>query len=250
MAKRNDPLRAVSVPRALSKLGFCSRSQAEQLIAEGVVSVNGGIVKRASFRVDPDQDRIAVRGVPVRNKKPSLYFLLNKPSGYITTRVDERARQTVYDLFRHEQTDDSGVLFPVGRLDKETTGALLITNDTQLAEFLTNPDSHVPKMYHVFCQGELTAADVQTLTTGVELEDGYTTRPAKLSELTSGPDRSSCCITITEGKNRQIRRMFDTVGHPVIALQRLSIGTLKLGRLKEGTLRPLTPQEIAQLKGK
>ena len=250
MGKRTDQQRMVSVPRALSKLGFCSRSQAEVLVSERVVTVNGVVVKSASFRVDPAQDRIAVRGVLVRNKKQFVYFLLNKPAGYITTRVDERARQTVYDLFRHEQTDDSGALFPVGRLDKDTTGALLITNDTQLAEYLTNPDSHVPKTYHVVCDGEVNDADVRCLTNGVELDDGYTTRPATLTHVKPGRDRSECSITITEGKNRQIRRMFDAVGHPVIALQRISIGTVKLGRLQEGELRPLTAQEISQLKGR
>lgn len=244
--KSRHPLRVVSLPRALSKLGWCSRSQAERLVAEGKVSVNGRIVTQAAFRVDPSADRIDVEGTEASRTKTFVYLLLNKPAGVVTTRSDERQRRTVYDLI--PSCRGGGHLFPVGRLDKETTGALLITNDSQLGERLTNPSAKFPKTYAVECEGRLTAEERRRLETGIVLDDGYRTLPAVVERAETDGSISSCLLTIIEGKNRQIRRMFDTLGHPVLSLRRIAIGPVELGTLEEGTVRPLTPREVASLK--
>ena len=241
------PNRVVSLPRALSKLGYCSRSQAEKLVADGNVAVNGRKTTSLSFRVDPSVDKIFVDGKPVNKKKEFVYLLFNKPLDVVTTRNDERGRKTVYD-FVFQYTQGVGHLFPVGRLDKDTSGALLITNDSQLGEKLTNPESQFPKTYEVVCEGVLTRAILGELADGIELDDGYKTLPAKFSKLYSENNFSRCEITIVEGKNRQIRRMFETVGHPVIELKRISISSLRLGSLAIGKFRVLTEEEIELLK--
>lgn len=241
--------RVVSLPRALSKLGYCSRSQAEKLVGEGIVSVNGKIIKSLSFRVDPSKDKISVHSEIIKKEKSFIYFLMNKPADVVTTRVDERGRKTVYDLLKENQnTQGTGHLFPVGRLDKDTSGALLITNDTQLSEKLTNPESKFPKTYEVVCEGTLTREILSEFAEGIELDDGYKTLPARISKMYSENNISECHITIVEGKNRQIRRMFDSVGFPVIELKRISIGTLNLDDLQTGKIRKLTSEEISRLK--
>jgi pseudouridine synthase len=240
-----QPKRAVSLPRALSKLGYCSRSQAEKLVAGGTVSVNGKVVRSLSFRVDPFRDTITVDAAPVNRTKSFMYLLFHKPLNVITTRSDERNRSTVYDFIRKWGKETH--LFPVGRLDKDTTGALLITNDTQLGERLTNPSSKFPKTYEVSCEGELTRQTLGVLAEGVTLDDGYKTLPAALSKLHSDERGSRCEITIVEGKNRQIRRMFESVGHPVTAIKRISIGPVRLGEMQPGQMRQLHADEIEQL---
>lgn len=241
--------RVVSLPRALSKLGYCSRSQAEKLVVNGTVSVNGKIVKSLSFRVDPAKDKITVEGAVIDKKKEFVYLLMNKPKDIVTTRKDERGRRTVYDVLKESRNiEDVGHLFPVGRLDKETSGALLITNDSQLGEKLTNPESQTPKTYEVFCEGTLTREKLSELADGVELDDEYTTLPARISKMFSENNFSRCEITITEGKNRQVRRMFEAIGHPVLELKRIAIGSLQLEDLPLGKVRKLKVDEIAQLK--
>lgn len=247
--KGKQELRAVSLPRALSKLGLCSRSQAEKLVADGKVSVNGKVVTSLSFRVDPARDRFSVEGADVAKEKTFVYLLMNKPVDVVTTRVDERGRRTVYDLLKADRiAENAGHLFPVGRLDKETSGALLFTNDTQLGEKLTNPNSKFPKTYAVVCEGILNREVLSQLSEGITLEDGYTTLPARIAKMFSENDVSECEITIVEGKNRQIRRMFEQVGFPVLELQRIAIGPVTLGELQSGKLRKLTKDEITQLK--
>jgi len=247
--RAKQDLRVVSLPRALSKLGLCSRSQAEKLVAAGKVSVNGKVVTSLSFRVDPSHDRFSVEGADVAKEKTFTYLLMNKPVDVVTTRVDERGRRTVYDLLKADRlAENAGHLFPVGRLDKETSGALLFTNDTQLGEKLTNPNAKFPKTYAVVCEGILNREVLSQLSEGITLEDGYTTLPARVSKMFSENDVSECEITIVEGKNRQIRRMFEQVGFPVLELQRIAIGPVLLGELQSGKLRKLTKDEITQLK--
>ncbi len=247
--KNQQVKRVVSLPRTISKLGYSSRSQAEKLVLNGAVSVNGRIVKSLSFRVDPAKDKVSINGEAVNKEKKFVYFLLNKPINVVTTRNDEKGRATVYELFgREKMLEGLGHLFPVGRLDKDTSGALLITNDSQLAEKLTNPESKFPKTYMVVCEGTLTREHMSQLAEGIELEEGYTTLPAKISKLFSENSVSQCQISIVEGKNRQIRRMFESIGFPVIELQRTAIGSLQLGELQSGKLRKLTMDEIAELK--
>lgn len=249
--KSNQSKRVVSLPRALSKLGYCSRSQAEKFVADGNVTVNGRVVKSLSFRVDPSHDKISVNTESIKNAKSFVYLLMNKPTNVVTTRVDDRGRKTVYDLLKENQnTQGVGHLFPVGRLDKDTSGALLITNDNQLGEKLTNPESKFPKTYEVVCEGTLTREILSELAEGIALDDGYTTQPARISKMYSNDNVSECEITITEGKNRQIRRMFDMVGFPVIELKRTAIGSVRLEDLQTGKIRKLTKDEVELLQGR
>lgn len=245
---KHSAKRIVSLPRALSKLGYASRRQAERLIVEGIVSVNGKVIRSLSFRVDPAVDDIVVNGETLNKKKEFIYLLFNKPAGVVTTRNDERGRKTVYDFLNTSAFKSTSHLFPVGRLDKDTSGALLFTNDSQLGEKLTSPKSKFPKTYEIICEGRLNAESESRLTNGVTLTDGYTTLPALLQHIRRQSNSTMCQITIVEGKNRQIRRMFETVGHPVIQLRRISIGPVQLGSLAEGTFRRLTSEEVKQLK--
>ena len=243
--------RVVSLPRAISKLGYNSRSQAEKLVLSGAVSVNGKVVKSLSFRIDPAKDNVSINGEAISKQKKFAYFLLNKPLNVVTTRNDEKGRSTVYDLLtREKMLEGMGHLFPVGRLDKDTSGALLVTNDSQLGEKLTNPESKFPKTYTVVCDGILTREHLSQLAEGIELEDGYTTLPAKISKLVSENSVSQCQITIVEGKNRQIRKMFESIGFPVVELHRIAIGSLQLENLQSGKLRKLAMDEIAELKNR
>lgn len=247
--KNQQVKRVVSLPRAISKLGYNSRSQAEKLVLSGAVSVNGRVVKSISFRVDPAKDKISIKDEVLNKEKTFVYFLLYKPIDVVTTRNDEKGRATVYELLsREKMLEGLGHIFPVGRLDKDTSGALLVTNDSQLGEKLTNPKSKFPKTYRVVCEGTLSREHLSQLAEGIELDDGYTTLPAKISKLYSENSISQCQITIVEGKNRQIRRMFEAIGFPVMELQRTAIGSLQLGGLQSGQLRKLTMDEIAELK--
>jgi pseudouridine synthase len=238
------PKRVVSLSRALSKLGYCSRSQAEKFIIEKKVSVNGSIVSQPAYRVDPSHDRIHVDAQAISGKKEFIYILMHKPAGVVTTRADERGRKTVFDLL----PERTPFIFPVGRLDKDTSGALLFTNDSQLGERLTNPDSKFPKTYRVVVEGTVREEALEKVRKGIKIEEKYTTLPAGITNVIRNESSTGCDVTIVEGKNRQVRKMFEAVGHRVIALQRVSIGPLQLGSLPAGSIRRLTMQEIIQLR--
>ncbi|MGA9407976.1 MAG: pseudouridine synthase [Bacteroidota bacterium] len=238
-----QPKHVVSLSRALSKLGYCSRAQAEKLIVERKVSVNGRIIVQPALRVDPSIDTIQVEAQPLTSKKEFIYLLMNKPAGIVTTRADERGRKTVFDLLPKGKP----FIFPVGRLDKETSGALLFTNDSQLGERLTNPGSRVPKTYRVVADGTVSQDSLEKIGKGIRIEEKYTTLPASVANIIHNETSTCCDVTIVEGKNRQIRKMFEAIGHLVVALQRISIGPLQLGLLPVGGTRLLTKQEITQL---
>lgn len=232
--------RVVSLARALSKLGLASRPEARALVRAGRVQLEGRVVTDPERRVDPDHDDLRVDGRRVRRATAS-YWLLHKPAGVVTTRRDPEGRPTVYDLL------PAGAPFvgPVGRLDQDTTGLLLLTNDTQLAAFLTDPERHVPKVYEVELEAPLGAGEVAELVSGVVVL-GRRTLPAEVELLGRVP--SKCLrITLVEGRNRQVRRMMEAIGRTVVRLHRTAVGPLRLGTLAVGVARPLTPAEIAAL---
>jgi len=227
--------------RVLSKAGLCSRTVAAQRIRAGRVRVDGIVVRDPTARMDPERNAITLDGRRIGDAEPS-YWALHKPRGYVTTRNDPDGRKTVYDLLG----DVGEWVVPVGRLDLETSGLLLLTNDTQFAEYLTNPESHVEKTYRVTAKPRLGEAALERLRAGVVLKDGPT-RPAVVKKI---GDRGPCTvieITITEGRNRQVRRMIVEVGSRVEKLARVSIGAVALGDLAAGKSRRLTPAELRAL---
>jgi len=213
--------------------------QAFRLIREGRVSVNERQELDPHYRVSIVADRLQVDGKIIRPKKDLIYICLNKPRGIVTTRSDERRAATVYDLIGKQ----SSWVFPVGRLDKESSGLLLLTNDTEFGEVLTNPASRHSKTYRVKVDRMVRSDDLQKFSQGIVLNDGYTTLPAKVRR--DKKDRNGCSfiLTLTEGKNRQIRRMCEARGYKVSELHRIGIGRLTIPDLKSGKWRPLTPEE-------
>ena len=222
--------------RTLARVGFGSRRVCEDLIAEGRVTVNDEVAVLGR-RVDPDTDRVAVDGIGIGVRPDLVYYLLNKPAGVVTTASDPQGRPTVVQL-----VPDSVRVFPVGRLDADTEGLLLLTNDGELAHRLTHPSFGVDKEYLASVQGAPTRGELRRLREGVELEDGPTA-PARVA--TVAPDLLR--ITIHEGRNRQVRRMGEAVGHPVLRLVRTRIGPLSDARLQPGAWRSLTLEEVRAL---
>ncbi len=239
MVRKNITRDIVSLPRAISKLGYCSRSQAVELIRNGTVRVNGRTERDTQRRVSLMTDRLSVDNILIGGKKDYLYLCLNKPRGVVTTRSDERGAQTVYDLLGKQPV----WVFPVGRLDKESSGLLLFTNDTQFGEALTNPDTRHSKIYCVKVDHPFRDDDLLKLSQGVVLNDGTITHPAKVRR--DKKDRNGCSfiITLTEGKNRQIRRMCESLGYSVVELHRSGIGRFSPGDLETGAWRPMTLRE-------
>ena len=229
----------VTLARALSKLGLTSRSQAAELIRAGRVAVNGEIVRRADRWLDPKTDNIAVDSAIAR-PAARRYLMMHKPAGFVTTRSDERGRKTVYDLLPEEFSR----CFPVGRLDRDSSGLLLFTNDTRFGDYVTNPSTKMPKTYLVRLDAVMNDASIKRLEKGLATSNGIKYLPARVSK-TDQP--CEYAVTIEEGKNRQVRRMMSEVGHVVLRLQRSSIGRVTLGNLPEGKSRELTPGELGLL---
>lgn len=224
-----------------SKAGIGSRSDARSWIGAGQVRVNGKVVQNPDHWIDMDRDRITFQGKPLRNAD-RVYILLYKPTGYVTSYGDPEKRPTVYDLTR-----DAGTwLSPVGRLDLDTSGLLLMTNDTAFAEHVTNPEHHVAKTYQLKASTLLSDDQLEQLRRGVELPDGMT-RPAVVTRVRDSAKYSHIELTITEGRNRQVRRMIEAVGSKVLKLVRVAIGPVRIGGLTIGKWRPLTAEEQAAL---
>lgn len=227
-----------TLERVLSKAGLGSRTEARSWIHAGRVRVNGRVVENPDQWIDFHRDRVEFDDKPLKARQ-RLYILLNKPAGYITTYKDPEGRPTVYDLLGDIDTFVS----PVGRLDLDTSGLLILTNDTQFAERLTNPDHKVPKMYLVKCAHVLAEEALDRLRAGVVLNDGPT-RPALVKRVRDSEKYTHIEITITEGRNRQVRRMIEAAGSKVLKLVRIRIGRIAIGDLKIGRWRELTAEEI------
>ncbi len=215
--------------RTLSKLGLCSRTQALAHVQAGRVTVNGRAVKDPGYVVRPG-DKIHLAGQAAR-PQAKRYFLFHKPAGCVTTRSDEKGRKTIYDWL----TGIEDWVFPVGRLDLDSEGLLILTNDTAFGHRLTEPSFEVPRTYEVWVRGLLTADDQRQISRGIDMGRGETARPAHLKILKPEAGISHAEITLTEGKNREVRRLFGTLGKPVIRLLRTRFGAFTLGALKPGS---------------
>ncbi|MDQ7780114.1 MAG: pseudouridine synthase [Planctomycetota bacterium] len=232
--------KGVRLARYISKCGILSRSRAGELIAAGKVQVNGKPVFDPEIRISPVLDNVEIDRQPIA-RRPPTYIALNKPTGVITTAHDPEGRPTVYGLL----PPDSGWLIPVGRLDKDTSGLLLLTNDTAFADRVTSPTRKVPKTYLVKVQGKITDETVDRLQNGVAIDDDYVTLPAKVSIDRRNKGTAWLSVTIFEGKYRQVRRMCEAVDLHVQQLIRIRIGKLELGPLAKGSWRPLSEEEKA-----
>ena len=227
--------------KILSGRGICSRRKAEELIESGKVSVNGAVAKLGDA-ADPELDMILVDGTPLPSQESYVYIMLNKPRGYVTTLSDEKGRPNAAQLI------DCGTrVYPVGRLDMDSEGLLLFTNDGAFANKLMHPSHEVNKTYRVLVQG-YTEENLERLKQPIQL-DGYTiAKPGVKLLRTRDKGQAQLLVTIHEGRNRQVRRMCDAAGMKVLRLQRISEGNLKLGDLESGKWRHLTPEELASLK--
>jgi pseudouridine synthase len=225
--------------KILSQAGVASRRASEKLMLEGRVSVNGATVTELGTKADPAHDDIRVDGRRVKAPERHRYLLLNKPRGYVTTRSDPQKRATVLDLLKGVRE----YIYPVGRLDYDSEGLLILTNDGDLAARLTHPRHGIARVYEARVLGEPDRHDVDRLSKGVTIE-GRRTEPAEVVALGPGHLR----ITVREGRNRQVRKMCDAIGHPVTELRRVAVGPIRDPKLKPGQWRDLTTQEVERLR--
>jgi 23S rRNA pseudouridine2605 synthase len=226
----------------IAQSGVASRRKADQLTINGAVRINGKVMKEPGYDVQPE-DTVEINGQVLHPATKKIYIVLNKPKGYITTVSDEQDRPTVMDLV----TDITERVFPVGRLDYNTTGLLILTNDGELSQKLTHPQHQVTKTYHARVSGVLSYERMNKLRSGVDI-GGFVTSKARVEILKQAEKSTIVEIEISEGKNRQVRKMFTAVGCKVQELERVSMGEIRLGRLLQGHYRKLTAQEVAYLK--
>ena len=230
------------INKFLADKGIASRRHADEIIAAGRVTING-VVATLGANVD-EGDEVALDGIVLETTEKTMeYYLMNKPKGVVCTVSDDRGRKTVIDLL----PEGVGRVFPVGRLDYETEGLLILTNDGDLAYRLTHPMTEIPKTYMAKIEGTLTEKDLNPIRSGIEL-DGVMTKKCKAHIVETNKAYTKVHITSTEGKNRQVRRMFEAIGKNVALLKRISIGKLKLSGLDRGEVRALTEEEVAYLK--
>lgn len=243
-----ETIKEERLDKFLANQGIGTRSEVKKYIRQGEVFVNGAAVKTPEYKIDPQTDEVSCRGMRVIKSGPS-YYLFYKPAGCVTATEDDYSR-TVMDYLDVPKKED---LFPVGRLDKDTEGLLLITDDGALAHKLLSPKKHVDKTYFALVSGEVTGEDIEAFASGLDIQDEKETMPAKLKVL--GIQRREECVysevevTIQEGRYHQVKRMFEAVGKKVTYLKRLSMGTLTLTpELEKGCYRPLTDEEIKELR--
>lgn len=239
---------AERLQKALARAGVASRRAAEQMIVDGRVRVNDKVVTELGTKIDPAKDQVRVDGRQVfvrpADEQTKVYFLLNKPAGFLTTTKDDRGRRTVMDLVRGAS---DARIYPVGRLDYDAEGALLLTNDGELANLLTHPRYHVPKTYLAKVKGVPAEPQLDKLRRGIYLEDGPT-KPAHVEVIEKVRVNTWVEITVTEGRNRLIKRMFWRIQHPVLKLVRTKFGALDRDGLRLGEYRELEPKELVQLR--
>ncbi len=229
------------INKFLADKGIASRRHADEIIAAGRVTINGAV---ATLGANVDEgDEVAMDGILIESgEKKNEYYIMNKPKGVVCTVSDDRGRKTVMEFL----PVGTGRVFPVGRLDYETEGLLILTNDGDLAFRLTHPSTEIPKTYEAKIEGTLTHQDLNPLRSGVEI-DGILTKKCKVNIIETNKEYTKVEITIKEGRNRQVRRMFEAIGKNVMLLRRVSIGQLRLKGLDRGQVRPLTEQEIFYL---
>lgn len=225
----------------IASAGVCSRRRADEMIEEGRVRVNGAVLTSPGYHVE-EGDVVEVDGVSIKPADKKVYYLLNKPAGYVTSTADKDGRPLVTEL-----VPDEVRVFPVGRLDLNTTGLLILTNDGELSNRLMHPSNEFTKRYLVRAQGIVTRAEALKLEKGVDI-GGFVTSPAEVHLLKHDRNSTIAEIMIHEGKNRQVRRMFKAIGHPVLELSRTGLGNLEIGRLAVGQCRKLSPAEVDYLK--
>ena len=231
----------IRLQKFLSEAGVASRRKAEEMIRNGSVKVNGAVAQIGDS-IDPKKDTVVVKGKKIRKESNLRYILLNKPRGYVTTTDDDLGRKCVLELVR----DVKERIYPVGRLDRVSEGALILTNDGAFANAMMHPSKHVPKTYRVTVRPGITSEQVDMLSTGIDL-DGRMTAPAQVHVLSKEDDRAVVEIVLYEGRNRQIRRMCEAVNLEVARLRRIAVGSVKLGMLQTGEWRDLTPTEVESL---
>jgi len=233
----------VRLQKVLAERGVASRRGAEELIREGRVRVNGAVITELGHKVDPERDRIEVDGKRIPPPPPKVYYLLYKPYGVITSLNDPRGRPTVRDLLRRVKLR----IFPVGRLDWDAEGLLLLTNDGELAARLLHPRYQVPRVYLVKVRGLLEKGEVERLREGIPLEDGPSPS-MKVTLVRRTKSNTWLQVTLHEGRNRIVKRTFAAIGHPVMKLRRVAFGPLRIGGLRPGEYRALSSEEIKRLK--
>ena len=234
------------INKYIASCGVASRRKAEEIILDRRVKVNGEIVSELSFNIDENKDIVEIDGKVISLSENHVYIVLNKPEGYITTVKDQFDRPSVLDLV----TDIKERVYPIGRLDYETSGLLILTNDGDLTYKLTHPKHEVDKTYVALVKGQPTYEELKNFRDGLEIED-YKTAPAKIRVVDVNEEKnySKCEIKIHEGRNRQVRKMCKAINHPVLRLRRIAMGDIRLKGIKVGEYRHLTKEEIEYLKG-